>query len=181
MANNCCFNMMVVGSKDNVKELAAIMNYEHPEKKMCRIFSAYVYEEDTMPNGEYYAKISGDCAWSVYVCMFDGAHTYASQISDPEVTTLPAESARLNLDIEVYSDEPGVGFAEHYRIINGVVKVFEEAELEEYWYNAARDGDFSKYKKEMEFPEWLTEDMFEEDDIVRVGGYEEKFAREEVK
>jgi len=40
-------------------------------------------------------------------------------------TTLPYECYRLGLDAEVWTEEPGMGFQEHYRIYHGVVVVDE--------------------------------------------------------
>ena len=47
-------------------------------------------------------------------------------------TTLPIESERLHLNIEVFSEECGMCFQEHYVIINGDIIVSECVEWEEY-------------------------------------------------
>lgn len=139
MPNYCSYAMVVKGKKENVDEFINIIqagyNYhsdEKPSRHMFRIFEADVidYEDrEVSPEGDaiYRAHIIGDCAWSVHSCMFEGDGTYYSNVSltTPEEkfngTTLPVESKRLNLEIEVFSEECGFAFQEHYLISNGEV------------------------------------------------------------
>lgn len=119
------------------------------KKHFYRVFDADVMEEGEQDD-KYYAIITGDCAWSVHSCMMSGPYSYYSDnVNDNELrkehsTTLVLESKSLKLKIEVYSAEPGMGFAEHYLIDNGKILVDEEFEYNEFYL-----GDY-KTKEEAE-------------------------------
>lgn len=106
MANNCYFEMKIVGSGNDVFKF---FNNIKNKKITCRIYSIDVYEENLLDG---YIKTYGDCAWSVYSAMIDY----------PEFM-----SAIQNLTVEIYGSEPGGGFQEHYIIENGKFIKDEEA------------------------------------------------------
>lgn len=66
-------------------------------------------------------KVFGDCAWSVYCCMCEGSYTYYtdSHESDPKLTCLREATEELQLEVEIKSEEPGMGFWEHFHYKNG--------------------------------------------------------------
>lgn len=106
-------------------------------RHMFRVFEAYVDRSVDEPNASY---ISGYCAWSVYSCMFGTSHTYYDDFITEKYgnkyigfmgTTLPDESRKLNLKIEVYSEEPGCGFMEHYLIDNGEILIEDCVDYQE--------------------------------------------------
>lgn len=103
MPNICCFEACIKGKKENAIKLAQWLSADYKYgswtsegyKKLdtpivttviddkevptehhigYRVFS---YDYDVVEDGEN-ALITGfgDCAWSVYSCMFEGAHTY---------------------------------------------------------------------------------------------------------
>lgn len=135
MANYCDFTMKVTGSEKSIKELIKTINTHYDYKKkefsgerhLCRIYETYIgedleelecldYEHDI-----YEIYISGYCAWSVSNCMFDGPLTDYRYIckhyrNKSKVTTLINECRRLNLFIEITSEEPGDNLAEYYFI-----------------------------------------------------------------
>ena len=142
MPNYCNYSMKVVGKETKVDEFIKIIqtDYEFDDNGKCnvdrhfwRVFEADVTSED-IADGIKSATIYGYCAWSVYSCMFDGAHTYQGRHPNPEDggTTLQRESARLNLDIEVFSEESGCCFMEHYLIQNGKIKIDDCVDFYEY-------------------------------------------------
>lgn len=47
--------------------------------------------------------------------------------------SLESESERLNLVIELFSSEPGIGFQEHVLIKKGLVEIDEVEDYAEYW------------------------------------------------
>ena len=64
---------------------------------------------------------SGYCSWSVYNCMFDGPFTDYCYIckhyrNKSKATTLINECRRLNLFIEITSEESGTNLVEYYFI-----------------------------------------------------------------
>ena len=106
-------------------------------RHMFRVFETYVNRNKDEPNASY---LSGYCAWSVYSCMFGTPHTYYDDFITEKYgnkyigfmgTTLPDESRRLNLKIELYSEEPGCGFMEHYLIDNGEILIEDCVDYEE--------------------------------------------------
>lgn len=83
--------------------------------------------------------ISGSCAWSVYSCMFEGDYTYyndwnkeeRAKYSEFKGTTIQKVSEELKLTIEIFSEEPGCSFMEHYVIHEGEVLISDEIEYKE--------------------------------------------------
>lgn len=108
----------------NAYKLESITGPRH----MFRIFETYVNRSEDEPNASY---VSGYCAWSVYSCMFKGKYTYYNDFITEKHgkyigfkgTTLPDESKNLNLKIEVYSEESGCAFMEHFLIDNGEILI----------------------------------------------------------
>lgn len=159
MANYCYFTMKVTGKKENVKELIEMMKWEgrFKENGLGRIYWVDEYdnyEED----GLFISKITGDCAWSVICSMMEDS---GNKI------TLETESKRLNLVIEVFSEESGCCFQEHYLIVNGEVVINDSVDYESHFvldYDSIQD-----YNEE--FDTDFTEEMVDQDGYVVVGGY----------
>ena len=116
MANNCYYEMKVTGKKEDIDRLFNILKYKDEELKLARIFSADLVDIEDKGE-ESYAFIAGDCAWSVHSCMRTGEGTYSEYT--PELTNIRHLSEVLGLEIEIISDEPGIGFCEHYYYKNG--------------------------------------------------------------
>ena len=109
---------------------------------LFRVFEANVNETECFclppdENGDIIRTISGYCAWSVYSCMFEGRCTYYNDfMRDFGIryigffgTTIPKLSRLLNLDIEIFSEETGVCFQEHYRVTNGNIIINDEVHI----------------------------------------------------
>ena len=96
--------------------------YCDADKHFWRVFECDKFEEDD-DGQEYYVMVEGDCAWSVHSCMFEGPLTYSDiskddgfyRLKKEHSTTMEEATKKLNLTVEIFSSEPGVGFAEHYR------------------------------------------------------------------
>ena len=144
MANCCTFNMVVAGRKENVEEFIEVLNsyYHYDEngeyrgtfdRHLCRVNGKEVVQriDDKQGNCEIY--VSGDCAWSIYSSMTEGGYysrRYKKDYGDrSHATTLKLESRKLQLKIEVFSEEEGFGFREHYRYDNGDVIVEEVSDF----------------------------------------------------
>lgn len=168
MANDCYFEMEVVGHKDSVDEFVRILKYESKSNiYFSRIFDADVYDEEKYGVRKK-AYISGYCAWSVLCCMMDGAGTYyndwVGSIGDTGRSNIIIEARRLNLQIEILSTEPGMAFCEHVAVDRGNVLVNDTGQYTCYFvddYHTYQelvddlaDGDANK------LPEDLDEDMF---------------------
>lgn len=116
--------------------------YSNSDKHFFRVDS--VHEEKTVEvkgDGKIAKYLHGVCAWSVYSCMMPGTYTYYfdaisgvhGELALEHATNLLLASEELGLDIEVYSKEPGVGFAEHYLIKQGELEIDDETEYRCQW------------------------------------------------
>ena len=149
MPNYCSAELMCKGRKDSVDEFIRVLNanYNYHDNKFThkphfyRIFDCNVY--DYIQTGLFVcARIGISCAWSVYCCMFPGEHTYYSNNQQHMLDQCGEEakldtiynnkqpyinygtnildlSRKLNLEIEIISEELGAGFMEHYKVKNG--------------------------------------------------------------
>lgn len=153
MPNYCNYEMKVKGSKKAiqrvVKCLEADYNYSlgiKPEKHFFRVFDVYYDKPYKNEDGTYTLIIGGYCAWSVYSAMLDTGDTsyYGSLKHDyPTIfngTTLEEQSK--NCEIEVFSEEEGMGFSEHYLFKNGKCLIDETADIEQAGYT--KTGKISK-------------------------------------
>lgn len=160
MPNICTASLVVKGRKDCVDEFIRILKSEwDPETKLfthyprfCRIFDTEIFEYFSIDALYYVASINFTCAWSVYSCMMKGEDTYYNDHPDDEkeikVTNLEDISKKYNLDIQIWSDEPGFGFEEHYHIVSGTFLTFKE-----YEYDIISLDDFKEYDDKLPISE----------------------------
>lgn len=162
MANYCGYTMRAKGTKDAVDELVDIMQYKHKLWWFRRIFSADVYEvEDSGDN--VIVGICGDCAWSVLVCMTDAAGSYISEAQSSKFVSLRKVSELLHLEIEVWSEEPGIGFQEHFHYDNGT-ELANEC-FDDYvsaYYDEDEYESFEDFAMDVGHPECTIEDLDKE-------------------
>lgn len=188
MPNYCCYNMQVTGEKkENIEEFIQVLqadyNYRTKEftapRHMFRVFTAD--PSDIVPyHGKYACNIVGDCAWSVYSCMMEGPFSYYSEVAEEHPddfrgTTLIKESELLDLDIEVFSEEPGMGFAEHYLISKGDKIIDEEEPLQTYYFDEEEDS-YEEFQKNTGCTMSKDELMDEYDGWYTIGGFNQVFA-----
>ena len=125
MANNCSFQMRIKGSLQMIADFVAILYNDGPiveysddvvrngmHGKVYHLGKDYIGrvwdgrailpKNAKRKKGEVLCEIFGDCAWSVQTAMFDSRHNIKDVACD------------MGLTIEIWSDEPGVGFREHY-------------------------------------------------------------------
>ena len=184
MPNYCHYSMCVVGEKENVEEFIKVIQADYDynsmvfsyDRHLFRVFEAYYDEIDEFEDNVCQVVIGGECAWSVACCMFDiGHHGYYHDLKERfpnefKGTTIPAESERLNLSIEIFSEECGMCFQEHYKVINGEIV---EEECEDYYEYYLRD-----YKTKEEAEEELGIEITDEewngpDDFISRGGFDD--------
>ena len=181
MPNYCSYEMKVQGKPENVEEFKNILkadydyNEQIPEHKhFSRVFDVTMYEDIT-ENGVRSVEFYGSCAWSVYSCMMDGEHTYYEDFKKEYgnscmATTLEIESKRLGLAIQVYSEEAGMGFQEHYVCINGETIVDDCVDWEENYIDD--EETLEEYNKE-HGTSYTMADVEDNDYSFPEGGYEE--------
>lgn len=185
MPNYCSYTMRVAGKKkENVEEFIKVIQADYnylankftAPRHLFRVFEAES-EDIVENNGKFSTMIYGNCAWSVYSCMMEGPATYYSDCiheynENFKGTTLVQESMLLNLDIEVFSKEPGIQFSEHYLIQNGEIIIDDETLYQEHYLEAY--GDFEEFVEETGY-DGTEEDLNASDDCYIIGGFEENF------
>lgn len=128
MANICSFSMMVVGNKKENLETFLNMLTQNGDVYMGRGANVYSHEiEDVSDNYEkekYRMQIEGDCKWAIESALIRNA---ISMREDPDkwyfgdktditklrFVTLFEACKELDVNMEVFSNEPGCGFEEH--------------------------------------------------------------------
>ena len=160
MPNYCNYEIKVKGSKNAINNLLECLkaHYDYTEgkpthKHFFRVFE--VIEGDYYKEGkDYVMYILGYCAWSVHSAMVSKAsesyYTYLKKEHPQEFmgTTLLEESK--NCEIEVFSEEIGCEFSEHYIFKNGKCLLDECVEIELGGYDKngkpTKDIDWEEYE-----------------------------------
>lgn len=194
MANSCDFEMKVKGKSESVETLIKLLKDHELDESEERYFGGWLenimYEmEDDPINQSSIAFVTGGCKWSVILSLLGVKDSYYDEDKKDygdksKVTCLENESKRLNLDIEIYSSEYGVGFEEHFLIkegellINDCVNAWQLDEM--YFENEDLSEEFKEiverfYKKKISNNEWeeLHKWLLENPRNYRLGGYDE--------
>lgn len=168
MANLCSYEMKVKGRKEDCMELYRMLTDYNLPRYFQRISGAEIYEEAGTEEA-YSICISGTCDWSVRTCMREGQP--ACDTADRKPASLEKESARLGLEIEVFSEELGFEFQEHVLIRDG------RCEEDECVDTACHYWDKKIYPTIESFNEGegmqLAEEDFSEDGYYTEGGFGE--------
>lgn len=144
MPNLCEYDIKIVGKRK--KDVEAVVDYlrtdYNEEEENCplhpwRVFSC---DGETYKEDDYFVfEGSGDCAWSVRVCMFDGEMTYQNDHPNSRGRTIAWMCKEYHVRVEIFSKESGCCFAEHYLINNkGEIEIAESTDYEEH-YNEETD------------------------------------------
>ena len=128
MPNYCYGMMMVRGRADNVEEFISILNSDYstvdgkPKLHFYRVFEVDI-DDDYKHDACREVVLRFTCAWSAYCCLEDGPLSYFTANGDYNNinggTCLAIETWRLNLAVEIFTEEPGIGFTEYIKYING--------------------------------------------------------------
>ena len=204
MPNLCYAEVMVKGRKECVDEFEKVLtaNYDYStntfshKPHLWRIFD--VSKLEYIQTGLFVcAKFWIECAWSVSSCMMNGPCTYYNSSQEQSLhdmteqrklqllysnkpprinygTNIVALSMVLNLEIEIISEECGIGFMEHYKISHGQVILDDCIDMTEHFI-----GEYNTLKEYKD--EWpnsgidLTEEQFQKlknqgEDFYRQGG-----------
>lgn len=140
MGNICSFTMVVKGKRENIYIFDDWMN-QRGTTWMGRGAEASIDSIEKV-DGKNRAKISGWCKNSIDSALFNDAIDmrkrperwsgggYDHNGYKLKFVTLYEACKELNLDMEVYSEEPGCEFQEHYLYKDGRVEVDETVR---YW------------------------------------------------
>lgn len=174
MANYCYYHMKVVGdSRENLERFYRAMRREgeFSEWGVGRIYWCEMDDEiEQRDDGRYEMTVNGDCAWSILTSMVD-----VGELTFPH--GLLAQSEKLNLDIEAFSEENGFAFQEHYLFSKGEQKIGEYVDWyeidvsegiddEEVIKETIRELCAENYIKTGNYRDYIS------DGFMRLGGYE---------
>ena len=153
MPNYCNYEMKIKGSKKAIQRvvdcLKADYNYDNgkPEHKhFFRVFDVFCDDPVKVGKNTYELFVSGDCAWSVHSAMVsktgESYYAYLKEHFPQDFmgTTLLEQSK--NCEIEVFSEEPGCAFSEHYIFKNGVMVLDDCVDIQSVGYN--EDGELTE-------------------------------------
>jgi hypothetical protein len=180
MPNICTYSMRVKGTPEAIDELAKrLTDYSHAPH-FWRIFDAERCDSPLEDNGELLTGFYGSCAWSVRSCMMDDSPLcYACEFaSEGKSTSLDKTARELGIDIEVYSEEVGCGFAEHYLYTrDGSKAVAETTDCEEYYWDRDEFPTFADFIAENGLEDaGISEEDMNGEDFITIGGYEENWS-----
>lgn len=138
--------MKIKGSKEAIQRVLDCLNADYNYEKgkpshqhFFRVFDATKCgDAKRNADGTYTQRVYGYCAWSVASCMLESAFSYYSTIKEdyPDIfmgTTLEEQSK--DCEIEVFSEEPGMGFSEHYIFQNGECVCDEQEQISSAGYD----------------------------------------------
>lgn len=176
MANNCYFNMHII-SKNSTEGILKIltgisaMDEEELNPKtfevvhLGRVFSSWCYGKGKRKDNTFYAYADGDCAWSFQSAILDKG--LFQQII-----------RKYKLSVEVYTEEPGVGFAEHYLWTDGELMVDRCVDLSVWSVYDLEEEDLEDFLSDLDVQKaGITKENYldkaDENGDIRVGGFEE--------
>lgn len=155
--------MRIKGINNNVFEFYNRMtDYEKPNH-LYRMFSADICEEHKGENGITSIDVSGDCAWSIESCCRTG---YTGGVD-----LLKVNSEELGLEIEIWSEESGMCFQEHYLYKHGQCLIDSCVDWQEIYYDKYEYETFEEFREDWKLPSDVTEkDLL--DGCYYVGGFD---------
>lgn len=155
MPNYCLYRMKIKGTKENCyKWFEKMKTYEVPNH-FYRMFDPIAVNEETGTENEYTMEFEGYCAWSLESCC--RASGYSEGIDLFEVNTKD-----LNLTMEAYSQELGLGFEEHYMYDKGNCVIDEETTLTHLYWDKEKYPNFEDFKANNNVPDDLNEYSYDE-------------------
>lgn len=166
MANHCYYDMKIKGFAWDCREwVRRMQNYNAPHH-FFSIFSCDVYDEGETDDGDCYMQMFGDCAWSLDTCCRGKGYSGNEDL-------FSINTKELNLVMEVFSSEPGVGFQEHYLYDKGDCVEDQCEDYEEWFWDRTEYETFEQFKEGCDLPDSVTEDDLDDNSCYTVGGFGE--------
>lgn len=180
MPNICTYSMRVKGTPEAIDEMTKrLTDYDHTPH-FWRVFDAEHCDNPLGNDGEMVTEFYGSCAWSVHACMMDNDPLcYACEYADEgKSTSLDKTATELGIDIEVYSEEIGCAFAEHYLYTrDGSKAIAETTNRDEYFWDRDEFPTFAEFIAENGLENaGISEEDMEGEDYITIGGYEENWS-----
>lgn len=173
MANICGFDMKIKGTTNNVIHLLNVLintKLHDTKPHFYRVDEVVITNDKAISSGE--VTVSGDCAWDVRSCLtkLDGTSYYNQDIkkgTHSHGTTLEIETKRLNLTVEIYSEESET--QEHLIIANGEVKLDEIRHCDTIHTDDYDSVEELNHQNKLN----ISKKDFEENEILHTGGFDE--------
>jgi len=154
MPNYCDYTMRIRGKKEDRDKWVELMNNYELENHFFRIFETW--RDNDWFDREDCEMVSGYCAWSIESCCRESGYSEGKDL-------LAINSRELNLDVEVWSEEPGCGFQEHYIYSKGQCLTAECKDLNVYIWDTEKYETWKEFKENNKIPDHIKEDDFEGD------------------
>ena len=121
MANNCSYNIRVVAKDaEAIKRVFDIMRYKDKEFYLYRVFSVereFGLHERPWKGGFFYADFFGDVAWGCDRWINDNPDMENKSETGAHYSTFVEICKALSVGVEIFAEEEGCGFQEHF-IVN---------------------------------------------------------------
>ena len=148
MANDCWYQMCAVGPKKSLERLISIMKYEDPKLYIYRVFSVEMNSDiEPIDDRRYIVYLAGDVAWSISSWLRDDV--YIARNDRRLYVNLRFLSDLLHIDFEIQSEECGCAFQQHCAIVNGEVKVYQDCNWFDLYYDLDDYEDASEIVKDI--------------------------------
>lgn len=146
MPNYCNYDMRIKGSKKAINRviecLKADYNYGKGKPSHKHFFRVFECNDEgefhKEANGEFSKTVYGYLAWSCSSCMLSGTYSYYQDVKksnkDTFMGTDLAEQSR-DCTIEVFSEEEGMCFSEHYLFKNGICYIDDTCDIQSAGYD----------------------------------------------
>ena len=178
MTNPCFYSMKAKGAREDIEEFIQVVKADYDyntmefnfDRHLQRVYIADEEDIEAVDENTYSVFINGECAWSVVVCMLEDGYynDMKARLGDKfRGTTLVHESERLNLEIEVFSEECSMCFQEHYLVRHGVLEIDECVEWNEYFLDEYETKEEAEDDLDIE----ITDDEWEEREMITRGGF----------
>lgn len=165
MPNFCTYMMRIKGKKEDVYEFHDRMRNYDKHNHLWRIFEADIFNKKRYKNGVVAIDVHGDCAWSIETCCRSSGYSNG-------VDLLEVNSKELNLKIEIWSEECGCEFQEHYLYKKGKCLIDECVEWREIYYDENDYVSFEHFKESYDIPIDVTEDDLDDGCYYHSGGFD---------
>lgn len=161
MANICSFEMKVKGKKEDIEQFCKAMTYEGKIRIGGGAEFQVSFEDDNV------ADLSGYCNWSIRSALIDRC---SEKIADYEYINLFEACKKWSLAMEVYSEECGMAFQEHFVCNKGEILCEECVDWHEYAIYEYKTKEEAERDLEVE----ITDNEWESgEEYIQRGGFEE--------
>ena len=175
MANICSFVMKVRGDKNDIEKFCKAIQQEGNIWIGRGANIDIDFEDDDL------ACLTGDCKWSIQSALIDNAISMRTNpdrwhfgsgrdANEFEFITLYEACERWSIVMEVYSEECGCQFQEHFICDKGTVLCDDCVEWEEYWLDDYETKEEAEEELGVEFTD---EEWESRDDRITRGGFKD--------